>query len=63
MTNANAWVIGVDKEYGEVHAGKKANKNGHLRKPGAPSRGVNLEQPTFKVEGKEVEKESGHTAV
>lgn len=28
-----------------------------------PSRGVNLEQPTFKVEGKEVEKESGHTAV
>lgn len=56
MRNAKAGVIGVDKKYGEVHAGEKANKDGHLGEPGAPGRGVSLEQPTFKVEGKEVEK-------
>lgn len=56
MSNANAGVSGVDKKYGEVHSGEKANKNGHLGEPGAPSRAVSLEQPTFMVEGQEVEK-------
>lgn len=57
MRVANAGVTGVDEKYGGVQAGEKANSNGHLRMPGAPSRGVSLERPTFKVEGKEAEKE------
>lgn len=51
----NAGVIGVNQKHGEVPLGEKANKNGHLRKLGPPSRG---ESGTiaFGVEGEAVEK-------
>lgn len=37
----------MDKKHGAVRVGEKAKKNGHLCKPGAPSRGENRERPTF----------------